>query len=178
MERLNSTVFLPVFFLFASFQFLPNHLLGQTVTEKMGGVKTAFIITSDNLNLDLLDQMIIKRGEGTYYAELSSDPYGEGGMGISYGIGKETFHLELMSFNAIGKRDSKQKGNRGRFLIQFYDNQNQPICNILVPPKDLISTVDSENPQFFMYSINLARVPLVILDHTKRINIVELSYKR
>lgn len=175
--KITSTPFriLSIFLLSFSLSYSPS-LFGQTITEDMGAVKTDYLITSEDLNLELIDQIIIKRGEGTFYT--GSEAVGEGGAGYGYGIGKETFHLELMSLNPVRERQTKNRWHSGMFLLQFYNTQNQLICNVMVPAKDVILTSEKENPLFYLYSINLARVPLVVLDHTNRINIVNLTNKR
>lgn len=154
---------------------LPFFSSAQSLTEKLGGVPTNFVITSDTNTLEVISQMIIKRGE--YYAEYRDDYEGSS----AYGYGYQSFHLEFMSRQPIYHK-SVYDGNirwrdmKSELYVSFYDEADNLLLNAKMPPS-FLKIVD-ENTGLFSYSLNLVDYPIVLLDKTKRINIWQYSLSR
>lgn len=91
--------------------FIPN-LYSQSLIENLGGVKTNFIITTDSVEMTILEQVIIKRGVRNYKARIFDD----GGYGYGYGL--QTFHLEL-----ITKVEFVEKYRREKILSKILYHQ-------------------------------------------------------
>lgn len=147
---------------------LGNSLQAQDLSEKLGGVKTDFIITSHGVELDVISQVISKRAERFY----DWGGHNEGAYG--YGYGYESFHLEFTVRN--GEIDMPQSGTllRGEKLIvlDFYDEVGSLIGSSARSPREvrLISN-NSSNNKLTHYSIDLITIPLPLLDAAKRIDI-------
>lgn len=149
-----------------------NLLLGsfvqaQNLSEKLGGVKTDFIITSHGVELDVISQVISKRAERFY----DWGGHNEGAYG--YGYGYESFHLEFTVRN--GEIDLPQSGTLLRserpIVLDFYDEDGNLIGSRARSPREvrLISN-NSPNNKLMHYSIDLIAIPLPLLDVAKRID--------
>lgn len=154
---------------------LPLLLIGQSISERAGGVTTNFIITSDSILLNDTQQILIKRGKyeySTYTSSLSDSGYG-------YGYGYQSFHIEFTSNKEISTViQSKRRKSRRRvhFSLRFTDNSGRVYENVEINESEinsLIGTKDSDKAYY--YSINLASVPLLVLNEVSEINIIRVE---
>lgn len=169
---------------FCLFVFLVSNLQSQSLFEKLGGIKTDFIIKSDSTELNIISQGIIKNSfyESDYSTSVNQS-YG-------YGYGVECYYLEFIT-------DVKIKPIiRRTFLINFevyniqcFDESGNCILKESVMGHTCKKT-SNENPvqpnphtatnvrivkktsidnTLYSYSINLHSIPMIILDKTKKI---------
>ncbi|MDO5522481.1 MAG: hypothetical protein Q4G48_00365 [Bacteroidia bacterium] len=145
-----------------------SFLQAQSLAEKLGGVKTDYIITSHGVELDITNQIISKR------AERFHDWGGHNEGAYGYGYGYESFHLEFTVRN--GEMDMPQPGGllkSEKFIVlDFYDDEGSLLGSRTRSVRDvrLISNNTSGN-QLMHYSIDLIAIPLPLLDAAKRIDI-------
>lgn len=143
--------------------FSSTTLHSQTLTEKIGGIKTNFEIVSDTSKLTIIDQTIFKRGLSDFKADYNG----------GYGYGLQTYRLEFITndkFNTIGRYENskfiyklKLIGADNSILLQTNLNRNRIIKF-------------SNGEDLSTISVNLQSLPLIVLDKTERIKIEK--YKR
>jgi hypothetical protein len=139
----------------------------QSISELLGGVKTNFELFSDSIDLEAEDQLII----------LAAERYS--GISISYqagwGYGYQSFHFEFITTKrlAVKPTDKKDKNN---YQLSFIDSDNVILQTIIVPSHlvDVRSNTYIQNSNVF-YSIDLIDTPVLILDKTRKINIIRLN---
>jgi len=145
----------------------------QSSFEHLGAIKTNFQIYSDTTNLLVSEQILIKPANRDSYSNYKN---GEAGYGY------EEYHLEFTTQKTIHAEYSLP-GYHKRFYqddgtvckLVFYDQSN----NILAT-KTILSVDMLYNPgkvEFYFYSVDLRVVPIVLLEKTLKINIVELKTK-
>jgi hypothetical protein len=147
---------------------LSSFLQAQNLSEKLGGVKTDYIITSHGVELEITNQVISKRAERFY----NWGGHNDGAYG--YGYGYESFHLEFTVKN--GEIDMPEpvaflKGER-HIVMDFYDKDDNLLGSKTRSPREvsLICNNTADN-NLMHYSIDLIAIPLPLLDATKRIDI-------
>lgn len=147
---------------------LSNFLQAQSLSEKLGGVKTDYIITSHGVELEITNQLIVKRAERFY------DWGGHNDGAYGYGYGYESFHLEFTVKS--GEIDLPESGSLFKseklLVLDFYDEDG----NLLGTRKRSLQDVyfisnNTTHDKLMHYSINLIWIPLPILDEAKRIDI-------
>ena len=160
------------FFFFLIF----NGLLAQSLSEKLGGVSTDFIIVSGDDTLDIDKQIIVKRAK--YKAEKDYKTHesyegGYGGYGYGMGYGYQSFHLEFTSNTKIVSKTIYNGNRRPTYYCTFYcyDKNGQQILEKLVPATRLKQMFNSQSATSFVYSLNLVGIPIVVLDNTTTIKI-------
>ncbi|MBT5530536.1 MAG: hypothetical protein HOK35_15360 [Cytophagia bacterium] len=146
--------------------FISSLLYSQSLTEQLGGIKSNFIISSNNEIVDIASQFIIKRGNYDY-TYLS-----EGGFGYGY----ESYWLEIQ-FNTNIKPIEKESSNKRRhFTISLFDKNNQLLLSksywISEDQKVKSEHLDTLNQQYF--SLNLVDIQIVLLNNVSRIDIMEV----
>lgn len=162
-----------LFVVFILFSFAGNT---QTLSEQLGAVQTDFIITSDSVDLTVTSQQIVKRAENETYINSSHDT-GEG-----YGYGYETFHFEFVASENLQVKPFYGRlgqDRRNRIELKFYNSSNELLTSITLDYRTLnqYSNNDSGTSSTF-YSIDIKDVPLVLLDETSTIDIVQWQLKR
>ncbi|MDH5398797.1 MAG: hypothetical protein OEX02_11655 [Cyclobacteriaceae bacterium] len=146
-----------------------HHIPAQNLSDHLGAVKTNFQIYSDTTNLQVSEQILIKRASHDAYR------YYEGG-GVGYGY--EEYHLEF----TVGKKINSEnlwpgylerfyQDNRTICKLVFYDQFNNTLATKMVLFVDQLFNPDET--EFYFYSIDLRDIPLVLLNKTVKINIVE-----
>lgn len=148
-------------------------LQGQSLSEKLGGVKTNFVITtSDNTILNDASQLLIKRPVSRFNTEC----IGEGGGG--YGYAYESFHLEFQTDNTI-KLERRKARRKGKILkLRFYDDNGSLLADIEQSLGIISSVNNGETPLLYTYSIDLKNIPLAFLDKTVKIDITRYKFLR
>lgn len=141
----------------------PN-LHAQSLIERLGGVKTDFQFTTDSLEMPIIDQVIIKRGVSDYnYNDVGDSGYG-------YGYGLQTLHLEFITKSAIIERQRSDKRERNSlYEIKLMDKKGALLLIRKLKLRELLKV--SNGDDLFTYSINLKKIPMVLLNKTKTINI-------
>jgi len=132
----------------------------QSVTEKLGGIKTNFSIYSDTIDLKTGNQVIILRAEKSAFSDDFS--------GYGYGYGYQSYHLEFCS-----KKDFVVKPEKGnKYRLVFYDSKRNMLVNSEIPAAlvNFYYNFDPKDPKYF-YSIDLIDIPGVVLDQTSILNI-------
>ena len=137
----------------------------QSLTEKLGGVKTDFIFISDSAEMNIVDQAILKRGFSNYGS------YSDG----AYGYGFQTFYLEFMTTSKIKERYSKNRKLITHYKIDFLTKNDSLLSSFTLYSSGVIKISSRENLQ--TYSINLYKIPIILLERTKKIRIEHYSYK-
>lgn len=148
--------------------FLTSFLQAQSLSEKLGGVKTDYIITSHGVELEITNQLIVKRAERFY------DWGGHNDGAYGYGYGYESFHLEFTVKN--GEIDLPESGSlfkSGKLLVlDFYGEDGNLLGSRRRSPQDIrFISNNSTNSKLMHYTIDLIAIPLPLLDSTKRIDI-------
>jgi len=144
----------------------------QSLSEALGAVKTNFQIFSDNKDLNVTDQFIIKRAESEHQRGSISD----GGYG--YGYGYQSLHLEFVTQETylLQEFDHKLFGNNyDKLVLTFYDPDDIVLATYVsdFSVADLMYNLPSEKVRFF-YSIDLIGIPVVLLDKTVKIDLIKL----
>jgi hypothetical protein len=150
-----------------------NVLLGQSLKESLGGIKTNFQIFSDTVDLKNSNQIIILK------AEKKHDQYADSYSGYGWGYGYQSFHLEFITNKDLTvktyKRDRGTINREDKLDLKFYDAENNVIASTIVPFEyvDLLRDTQKEGGPYF-YSIDLIDIPVVLLDKTSKIDMVKL----
>ena len=139
---------------------MPFQLASQTILEKLGAVKTDFIITSDTVVFEVFDQVIIQRGNAIHGA------LNEGG----YGYGNQNYFLEFITREKIQKL--KTYGPKNDFYRIELIDKNGNVLGRIYPYLHHVKVISNRvSPLLHTHVINLSEVPMVLLDKTTRINI-------
>lgn len=157
--------------LFFSIALTPILLNGQSVAEKLGGVATAFTITSDSVLLNADKQLIIARAT----VHTQSNKALTGGQ---YGYGLQSFYLEFNSEHKIqGRKESHILALRDQYyLLDMTLDSGATFKDIQLNLKDIQVIEGSKNNQsFYTYAIDLKDIPLVSLDHLVKLNVVRIE---
>ena len=157
--------------------FITKVSFSQSITDLAGGVRTEFEITSLGKPLGVTDQCIIRRAE-----QISgSNSYSSGdGVGYGmYGMGYESFHLEFMAKESVQSvklyltGDTFKKYPKYDFYeLVFRGSDNVEIFRTFIKPwrinihSDRHGVIDG-----YLYSIDMKDIPLVIFNHTSKIDI-------
>lgn len=142
--------------------------------ENLGGVNTNFEFSSDSVELTIIDQAIIQRG---FYAfnfdkdkSVSNSNANAYGYGYGYGYGLQTFHLEFITTSEIKQVIAYEtKPVEAKYSIKLYDDKNILLVNFEVLYRDSKATPQTSG--ISSYSINLNRIPIILFNKTKRIDI-------
>lgn len=135
----------------------------QSLIEKLGGVRTEFVIRSISTDVPVLSQAIVKRGmHRSNYSTGLEQAYG-------YAYGLQTYYLEFSTNSKIHERYVNKKGRRTYYEIKLFDNLGK-----LILVKNIgnhMVKVSSNGDDLRTYSVNLKEIPMVLLDQTKKIEI-------
>lgn len=144
--------------------FAINLLMAQSLSESLGSTKTNFQIVSDSTDLMVSDQIIILRAEKKTYSDIYA----------GWGYGYREFHLEFTAKKSIVERNATSRSDKHQIKLTFYDSKGNLLTNITLPAEFLNQYTNSatENTLFF-YSLDLIDVPIVVLDKTKKLDIVK-----
>lgn len=143
-------------------------LYSQSLIENLGGVKTDFQFTTDSVEIPIIEQAILRRGVSKYNSGIVSD----GGYGYGYGL--QTFHLEFITEAKITERyRSGKRSNRKHYEIKLWDENDSLLLHIGIQLSELRKVSNGKN--LYTYSINLNRIPIVLLDKTQKINIDKIK---
>ena len=146
--------------------FVINILTAQSLSESLGGTKTNFRIYSGPTELITSDQIIILRAEKDTYSDLYA----------GWGYGYRSFHLEFISNKNIVELQSDVKSERYKMKLTFYDSDNKILTMVTLPSHYLNEYSNSSSEDaLFIYSLDLIDIPVVILDKTKKIDIIKLG---
>jgi hypothetical protein len=139
----------------------------QSISESLGGIKTKFEIFSDTIDLKVTDQIVILAAERRSYINADDQ--------AGWGYGYQSVHFEfitkkkLMEIPTVGK-------NKNKYKLTFSDQDNVILESILIPEYsvDMRINPNISNSSVF-YSIDLIDTPVLILDKTKKIDIIKLN---
>ena len=145
----------------------------QSLTEKLGGVKTDFVFISDSIEMDIIDQIILKRGVKD--SNTSYGSYSDGAYGYGYGYGFETFHLEFITTSKIKEIKFYERKKWTHYKIDLMAENDSLLYSFKKYPSDVVKVLNGDSLQ--TYSINLYKVPMIFLDRTKKIRIEYSFYK-
>ena len=143
-----------------------SSIYAQSLIEKLGGVKTDFIFTSNSTDIKVIDQAIILRGFSNYNIQTnSSNSYGH-----AYGFGLQTFYLEFITTSELKIFEKfKKKASRAIYDIKLYDKNDTLILNFGVLYSKSKPSIKTSG--ITSYSINLIQIPLIIFDRVKTIDV-------
>jgi len=147
---------------FCLFLFMVSNLHAQSLFEKLGGIKTDFIIISDSTELNIISQGIIKNSfYDSNYSTSENQSYG-------YGYGVECYYLEFIT-DVIIKPIIRRSFlfNHEFYDIQCFDESGNCILKESIRVNQCKKA--SNNNNLYSYSINLHSIPIVIMDITKKI---------
>lgn len=147
--------------------FLPNFNYSQSISESFGGIKTNFEVFSDSIDLEVKEQIVILAAERLSYLSAS----GNGGWGYGY----QSYHFDFITKKRLIEEPTINK-NKNTYQLTFTDSDNVILQTFLVPAYsvDIRSNEHLKNTRIF-YSIDLFDTPIMILDKTRRINIIFLN---
>ncbi|MEM1135798.1 MAG: hypothetical protein AAGI07_08150 [Bacteroidota bacterium] len=173
-ENIFKTIFYPfnqfmmkyVFFLFV-FQLIFCDLKAQTITEKLGGVKTNFTLFSDGNPLQVSHQLVIRKGVGEFSYNTDS----------SYGYGFEALFLEFISAKDIKHITKYRKQQRRAYYQLTISSERNNINTHYELPISSVSSHANElvSENFFFYSFRLKNIPIILLDLTEKIEITYIE---
>lgn len=147
-----------------------SYLYSQSFIEKIGGVSTHFEFSSDSVNLSVIDQAIIQRGYFDFNFDQDKSVNNSYASAYSYGYGLQTFHLEFITTSEIKQIVAyKTKPIQAKYNIKLYDDKNTKILEFEVLYRE--SKVTPKLSGMTSYSINLYRIPMILFDKTKKIDI-------
>lgn len=133
-------------------------LCAQTITEKLGIVKTDFDFFYEDKKLTIFKQGIIKRAQYHYRFE-------NGQMGL------EAYHLEFVYELEYDKNFEIE--NHKDYIAEFYSEEDELLTIIEYGLWKKASDNDESKTGKKYYAINLIDLPLFILDDTRKIIIRE-----
>lgn len=168
----NSFLFLSfiVFFTLSS-----QTLFSQTdLLENTGAARTNYIFINDNNELPVSSQIIVKRG---YHNKDLRYVLDEGeAFGYAYGYGLETYHMEFISEKKLADPvlENKKKIKHKYYQIKLADKKDKIIAHLKIS-YDHVNLV-SNNEDMYTYSINLEKIPIILLYKTKKIYIDLIGY--
>ena len=145
----------------------PMLVSSQSLSEKVGGVKTKFLITSGSELLNKEEQLLIQRAESYYDYDCDS----------GYGYGYQTFYLEFLCTERLKTKRSIGK-RRDFYSLELFDANGEQLALIELGLNDLKLTNSPNRPDRLTYSISLKNVPIILLDETTEINIQQQFIRR
>ena len=171
----KTAIFITTVFIFC-FIFLSGLTVNsQTLSEKLGGVKTNFTIVSDTIEMDVISQIIIQRGVASHKYDYSCDENSSYGYG--YGYANQNYFLEFYAKQALRTRKIDRRstisGHKKRYFQIVITDANG---NLLYQNGYFGSrvTYNFNNDNIYVYSVNLNNIPLVILDQATTIRLEEV----
>jgi len=147
----------------------------QTIFEKFGGVKTDFKLYSSDLDLEVIDQCLVRRGVRNTRINYENDS--------AYGYGYESIHFEFVckkrpQFDLIIDKAAKRKWTF--FRLELYNGKNKMFYSVDLSETNL-RVYEMEQPDKilnFVYSINMVNIPLILLDQVEKIDITKIKQTR
>jgi hypothetical protein len=142
--------------------------IAQQLTDQFGAIKTKFVFTSNDEPLDIQQQFIIKAPNSIHSST----------EGKSYGMGYESYWLEIETNTDIPYRSSRIRDLRSPFELYLYDGNNQLIGQIRLGNQKVKRVYQSarmderREEQVRFYAFDLVDVPLILLNQTVRIEIM------
>lgn len=158
-----------LFFTLLSLTLSVNKVNSQTIVSAMGGVDTNFIIQSNSSELDVLKQCVIRRGNyESNFSSYQDEDRGEGSFGYGYGL--QMIYLEFVSYSKIIEVRKKKSGsNKKYYQVDLFDDKNKHLVKVKLKFNEVKQ--NTNNSDLRTYSINFNKIPLVLLDITKTIEI-------
>ncbi|QGY42852.1 hypothetical protein GM418_04035 [Maribellus comscasis] len=158
-------------FLFAVIQLSVVHICAQSLEESLGGIETNFQFFSNNIDLKVTDQFIIKRAE----KKASASTNYSANSAYGYGYGYQSFHLEFVTKEYYTIEEVEHKGRYSdKIELTFYNSDDIALATHTLDYSvvDLSYNISSDEIQFF-YSIDLLGIPIVLLNKTAKINFIK-----
>ena len=143
-----------------------SNINAQSIIEKLDGVKTDFVFTTDSIEIQIIDQAIIQRGFFDYNVRTnSSSSYGH-----AYGFGLQAYHLEFITTSDLKTFEKfKKKAVKAIYDIKLYDENDTLLLNFKVAYSK--SKASNKTSGITSYSINLLQIPIIIFDKVKTIDV-------
>jgi hypothetical protein len=159
MKKATFLIFLQIFI----FQIICS----QSISESLGGIKTKFEVFSDTIDLEVSDQIVILAAERRSYIS--------GGDQAGWGYGYQSIHFEFITKKRLVEITTVRI-NKNNYKLTFSDQDNVILHTTIIPGylADMRFNPDIGNSRAF-YSIDLIDTPVLILDKTKRIDIIKLN---
>ena len=134
----------------------------QSLTERLGGIKTNFTIFIESVEMNIVDQVIIKRGLSDSHSSTNYE------YGYAYGYGLQTFRLEFIAkVTPLEREKLKNRKKLDYYEMRFLDEGGKVLMSTKLYLSGIIQSSNGED--LITYSINLQNWPLIILDRTKTI---------
>lgn len=147
-------------------------LQAQSLSEKLGGVATQFSFSTKDSSMNVEQQLIIKRSVTETLIEIDEDYYS-----FAYGLGYEAYHLEFVSEKSIryimNTIVAKKRKHEFYYLVEFYDSEKKLIAEKKLGLDRIKKTLFNEKKNQYTYSMNLKDIPIILLDQTKSIDIIQ-----
>lgn len=147
---------------------LPFSYLSQDLTDKMGAITTNYMFTTDTDTMVVSRQIIVERA-GIYLNDKKDERVAGG---------YRSYRLEIMTetdISLIGVRS--RDGRVGFYNLACYDEQDS-LLGMFPLSRNEVVRVFKERALFNyktdnkFFSFDLRTIPLLVLDQTKRIDIV------
>lgn len=144
---------------------LSTQLFAQTLTEQLGGVKTNFVFSSNGVEINVLNQLIIERGNYDYSI------MGQGG----YGYGYQSYWLEIQVDTFIHAVKTDKSIYVRNFIIEFYDKDNNLLQSMKYYANNIrnIKSLKNDKNAYLFLSFNLVDLQTIMLENVHRIDIVK-----
>ncbi len=154
-----------------------NKAHSQKIISALGGIDTNFVIQSDSTKLDVLKQCIIKRGKykSDYgFSDYQNESRGTGSYGYGYGYGLQVIYLEFVSYSKI-KIVTKINpvSDKEFYQVDLFDTKDKLLLKVKLNLDYIKQNTNYDD--LTTYSINLNKIPIVLLDITKTIEIARIN---
>lgn len=112
------------------------------------------------------DQLLIKRAYKDYFYD--------GDFNSANGMAFQTWHFEFISRQPI--QIQKVKGKKKNFiLLGLYDRRNDCIGQFDLALSRVKGISSPSKEKLYTYSLNLIDIPLVLLERTRRIDLLQIQ---
>lgn len=147
--------------------FIYQVLCAQSISEYFGGIKTKFEVFSDTIDLKVIDQIVVLAAEKRSYISISDN--------AGWGYGYQSIHFEFITKKELFEISAAGK-NKNKYKLTFSDQDNLILQTIYIPEYSVDKCINTNivNGRVF-YSIDLIYTPVLLLDKTKRIDIIKLN---
>lgn len=147
--------------------FIFQIICAQSISESLGGIKTKFEVFSDTIDLKVSDQIVVLAAERRSYISAGDQ--------AGWGYGYQSIHFEFITKKRLVEIPTVGK-NKNKYKLTFSDQDNVILQTIIIPEYSVDMRINPNigNNRIF-YSLDLIDTPVLILDKTKKIDIVKLN---
>jgi hypothetical protein len=143
----------------------------QSITEKLGAVKTDFKISSAAQKMDVLDQLIVKRNITTFTKAIDN-----------YKIQEKYFFQFICKNELVRKQRGEIKREvlnkqvldfrSNRYYVRFFDENDKSIYEFIKEQKGIFNEYyNLGSVGYYVYSFSLDDLPFILFDQVKNMDV-------